>query len=41
MRAVAQLNFELRTNAAYSIFTLPFWERPAFGNFRLWQKQQN
>jgi hypothetical protein len=41
MRAVAKLNFRLRIGAAYSIFTLPLWEPPAFGNFRLWQKQQN
>ena len=33
MRAVAKLNLKLRTGAAYSIFTLPLWERPAFGNF--------
>jgi hypothetical protein len=27
-----EVNFKLRTGAAYSIFTLPLWERPAFGN---------
>lgn len=26
------LNFKLRIGAAYSIFTLPLLERPAFGN---------
>jgi hypothetical protein len=30
--AVAGLNFRLHSRAAYSIFTLPLWERPAFGN---------
>ena len=27
-----ELNFKLRMGAGYSIFTLPLWERPAFGN---------
>jgi len=25
-------NFRLPTGASYSIFSLPLWERPAFGN---------
>jgi len=32
LMSVAEVNFKLRTGAAYSIFTLPLWERPAFGN---------
>jgi hypothetical protein len=31
MRVVAGLNFKLRTRAAYSIFTLPLWERSPSG----------
>jgi hypothetical protein len=33
MGGVADVNFKLRTRAAYSIFTLPLWERPPSGIF--------
>jgi hypothetical protein len=40
MRAVAELNFKLRTNACCSIFT-PRSESSRHREFLLWQKQQN
>jgi hypothetical protein len=40
MRAVAELNFKLRTHACCSIFT-PRSESSRHREFLLWQKQQN
>ena len=40
MRAVVEVNFKLRTHAAYSIFT-PRSESSRHREFLLWQKQQN